>query len=105
MQYVSTGGLFIEHTITYLSLLQIQTKSTTYFYIEVHSTCFEGMKKTPPNNEFNSQYGDSENYVRPMWRGRDSVISITPIIKEEEYLEQQHLLLLIKSQESDEPYG
>ncbi len=33
------------------------------------------------------------------------MVSIQPIVKEEEYLEQQHLLLIIKSLESDEPYG
>ena len=84
--------------------MQIQTNSKTYFYIEVHSTCFEGLRKTPPNNEW-APAQDSDAHVRPVWCSRDSVIRIAPIIKEQGYLEQQHLLLLIKSQESDEPYG
>ena len=32
-------------------------------------------------------------------------VQIKPIVTEQEYLEQQHLLFMLKSQESDEPYG
>ncbi|XP_064394235.1 phosphatidylinositol 3,4,5-trisphosphate 5-phosphatase 2-like [Halichondria panicea] len=83
---------------------RIQTNSKTHFYIELHSACFEGLRKSPPNNDW-AQVQDSETYVRPVWRARDPAVSIQPIVKEEEYLEQQHLLLIIKSQESDEPYA
>ncbi len=93
------------HALTYACFYtQIQTNSKTYFYIEVRSPCFEGLRKTPPNNDY-VQVQDSDTYVRPVWRSKEPVISIQPIVKEEEYLEAQHLLLLIKSQESDEPYG
>jgi len=82
---------------------KVQTSSRTYFYIEFHSTCFEGVVKSAPNNDWINVL--EEPYVKPVWCGRERVAKIRPIVTEQEYLEQQHLLFMFKSQESDEPYA
>ena len=47
--------------------------------------------------------GDSDPW--PIWKTREPLAFIRPIITEEAYLEQQHVLVMLKSQEGDEPYG
>ena len=84
---------------------QIQTSSKTNFYIEVHSACFEGVVRSTPNNDWTASGDDSDNYTQPVWKTSGPVLTINPIIKEQEYLEQQHLLLILKSQEGDEAYA
>lgn len=82
---------------------KIQTSSRTYFYIELYSTCFEGVVRSSPNNDWLEDL--SENYVRPTWCGREHTAKVKPILPEQDFLEQQHVLVMLKSQESDEPYA
>ncbi len=52
---------------------KIQTNSRTYFYVEVHSTCFEGAHKSGPNNE---AIDPMDGFVRPVWCGRDPILKV-----------------------------
>ena len=84
---------------------QIQTSSKTNFYIEVHSACFEGVVRSAPNNDWSSSIEEPDNYTQPMWKTSGPVLQIRPIITDQEYLEQQHLLLMLKSLDGDEAYA
>ncbi len=85
---------------------RIATTSKTLFYMEFYSPCFEGTIKTTPNNDFRVFNDDSsESCTWPVWKTNNSLAVIRPIVTEEEYLEQQHLLVMLKGQEGDEPYG
>ena len=82
---------------------KIATTSKTNFYIEFFSSCSEGLKRTGANNDWRHVSGESDPW--PIWKSREPLALIRPIITEENYLEQQHLLVMFKSQEGDEPYG
>lgn len=82
---------------------RIATTSKTYFVIELYSACFEGVIKTAPNNDWKVNNNSSD--ALPVWKGQEPLAAITPIATEEAYLEQQHILMLLKSLEGDEPYG
>ncbi|CAI8000462.1 Phosphatidylinositol 3,4,5-trisphosphate 5-phosphatase 2 [Geodia barretti] len=81
---------------------KIQTSSKTSFFVEIYSNCFEGVQRGSVNDEWiDTQAG----YVWPVWCGRDHVFKVPPIVTQLEYLEQQHILILLKSTESDESYA
>ena len=67
--------------------------------------CFEGVVRSVPNNDWIPSSADSDNYTQPVWKTSGPVLTIRPIITDQEYLEQQHLLLILKSQEGDEAYA
>ena len=92
------------HIVVKQCSARIATNSKTNFYMEFYSPCFEGTVKTVSNNDW-KQLSDSETYACPVWNSRDSLANIKPIFTEEAYLEEQHLLVMLKSQEGDEPYG
>ncbi len=104
---VSTSGLMSKNKnpliIIHNCNAKIATSSRTTFYIEFFSTCAEGMTCTAANNDWKHVSGESD--IWPVWKASDPLTSIRPIITEEAYLEQQHLLVMLKSQEGDEPYG
>jgi hypothetical protein len=75
------------------------------FYIEIHSECFEGVVRSVPNNDWMPSTSDIDNYTQPLWKTSVPMLTIKPIIMDQEYLEQQHLLLIFKSQEGDEAYA
>ena len=54
---------------------KIQTSSKTYFYIELMATCFEGVVKTAPNNDWLSCV-EGDQYVKPVWRSREAVAKV-----------------------------
>uniref|UniRef100_A0A663M112 phosphatidylinositol-3,4,5-trisphosphate 5-phosphatase n=1 Tax=Athene cunicularia TaxID=194338 RepID=A0A663M112_ATHCN len=77
----------------------LKTKSQTKFYIEFHSSCLEGFVK--------SQEGENEdgNEGELVVKFVDALPKLTPIISDPEYLLDQHILISIKSSDSDESYG
>ncbi|NXT82126.1 SHIP1 phosphatase, partial [Zapornia atra] len=77
----------------------LKTKSQTKFYIEFHSTCLESFVK--------SQEGENEdgNEGELVVKFVDALPKLTPIISDPEYLLDQHILISIKSSDSDESYG
>ncbi|XP_053316907.1 phosphatidylinositol 3,4,5-trisphosphate 5-phosphatase 1 isoform X2 [Spea bombifrons] len=76
----------------------LHTKSHTKFYIEFHSSCLENMVKSPESEDQESDNG--------MLVVKFGVLpKLTPIISDPEYLLDQHLLVCIKSYDTDESYG
>ncbi|XP_055579192.1 phosphatidylinositol 3,4,5-trisphosphate 5-phosphatase 1 isoform X1 [Falco cherrug] len=77
----------------------LKTKSQTKFYIEFHSSCLESFVK--------SQEGENEdgNEGELVVKFTDALPKLTPIISDPEYLLDQHILISVKSSDSDESYG
>ncbi|NXS56904.1 SHIP1 phosphatase, partial [Brachypteracias leptosomus] len=77
----------------------LKTKSQTKFYIEFHSSCLESFVK--------SQEGENEdgNEGELVVKFVDALPKLTPIISDPEYLLDQHILISVKSSDSDESYG
>ncbi|NWR78430.1 SHIP1 phosphatase, partial [Centropus unirufus] len=94
-KYVDSQGE-IEFLHCYATL---KTKSQTKFYIEFHSSCLESFVK--------SQEGENEdgNEGELVVKFVDALPKLTPIISDPEYLLDQHILISIKSSDSDESYG
>ncbi|XP_075057841.1 phosphatidylinositol 3,4,5-trisphosphate 5-phosphatase 1 isoform X2 [Mixophyes fleayi] len=76
----------------------LHTKSHTKFYIEFHSSCLENIVKS---SEAEDQEGDNGILVVKF----KVIPKLTPIISDLEYLLDQHLLICIKSSDTDESYG
>uniref|UniRef100_H0ZAK0 phosphatidylinositol-3,4,5-trisphosphate 5-phosphatase n=1 Tax=Taeniopygia guttata TaxID=59729 RepID=H0ZAK0_TAEGU len=76
----------------------LKTKSQTKFYIEFHSSCLESFVK--------SQEGENEdgNEGELVVKFVEALPKLTPIISDPEYLLDQHILISIKSSDSDESY-
>lgn len=92
------------HIVVLNCSAKIATSSKASFYMEFFSSCFEGTVKTQPNDDFNASSDSS--YTCPVWKTMGlPLANIKPIVTEEGYLEQQHVLIMLKSQEGDEPYG
>ncbi|XP_065840685.1 phosphatidylinositol 3,4,5-trisphosphate 5-phosphatase 2-like [Oscarella lobularis] len=95
----------------------IQTSSASPFYLEIHSTCINEPIRSKNSlsqpqragRYFMTQYRRDESngvkYSSPVWGADDFEQKIYPIISAKEYLEQQHLLIAVKSAEGDESYG
>ncbi|XP_010219061.1 PREDICTED: phosphatidylinositol 3,4,5-trisphosphate 5-phosphatase 1 [Tinamus guttatus] len=95
LKYTDSQGE-IEFLHCYATL---KTKSQTKFYIEFHSSCLETFVK--------SQEGENEdgNEGELVVKFIDALPKLTPIISDPEYLLDQHILISIKSSDSDESYG
>ncbi|KAM8952328.1 phosphatidylinositol 3,4,5-trisphosphate 5-phosphatase 1 [Pelodytes ibericus] len=76
----------------------LHTKSHTKFYIEFHSSCLENMVKS---SESEDQEADNGTLVVKF----GVLPKLTPIISDLQYLLDQHLLICIKSSDTDESYG
>ncbi|XP_077390371.1 phosphatidylinositol 3,4,5-trisphosphate 5-phosphatase 1 [Festucalex cinctus] len=74
------------------------TKSKTKFFIEYHSSCLEKSVRTSEGE--NTENSDGSIKV---WFGNQ--VELTPIISDAEYLLDQHILICVKSTDSDESYG
>uniref|UniRef100_A0A8C7YYT6 Inositol polyphosphate-5-phosphatase D n=1 Tax=Oryzias sinensis TaxID=183150 RepID=A0A8C7YYT6_9TELE len=85
----SQGGIQIMNCVAVLL-----TKAKTKFFIEFHSSCLESEITT-----FDLFSGGS--VFQPVCRGT----LLTPIISDPEYLLDQHILICVKSVDSDESYG
>ncbi|XP_077572999.1 phosphatidylinositol 3,4,5-trisphosphate 5-phosphatase 1 [Stigmatopora nigra] len=76
----------------------LRTKSKTKFFIEYHSSCLEKTVRTCEGE--NTDHSDGAIKV---WFGNQ--VELTPIISDAEYLLDQHILICVKSTDSDESYG
>ncbi|XP_031564275.1 phosphatidylinositol 3,4,5-trisphosphate 5-phosphatase 2-like isoform X3 [Actinia tenebrosa] len=85
---------------------KIKTNSKPLFVIEFHSSCLEKMGKSNQNSipGYSKASGNKILYASPEW-GRQVLPKLYPIIPDRDYLQNQHLLLAIKSVDSDESYG
>uniref|UniRef100_A0A8C5LD92 phosphatidylinositol-3,4,5-trisphosphate 5-phosphatase n=1 Tax=Jaculus jaculus TaxID=51337 RepID=A0A8C5LD92_JACJA len=86
----------IEFLTCYATL---KTKSQTKFYLEFHSSCLESFVKSQEGE--NEEGSDGELVVR----FGETLPKLKPIISDPEYLLDQHILISIKSSDSDESYG
>nr|XP_015216796.1 PREDICTED: phosphatidylinositol 3,4,5-trisphosphate 5-phosphatase 1 isoform X2 [Lepisosteus oculatus] len=75
-----------------------KTKSKTKFFIEYHSSCLENFVKSPEGE--NQEHSDESLKVR-----FQTQVELTPIISDPEYLLDQHILICVKSTDSDESFG
>ncbi|KAK3697934.1 hypothetical protein QZH41_013014 [Actinostola sp. cb2023] len=85
----------------------IKTNSKSQFIIEFYSSCLESMEKSKQNSirRAGSVYGQGKiMHAYPSW-GSQVLPTLYPIIPDRNYLEDQHLLLAIKSVDNDESYG
>ncbi|XP_077147164.1 phosphatidylinositol 3,4,5-trisphosphate 5-phosphatase 1 isoform X1 [Ranitomeya variabilis] len=101
-QFVSKNNPGESDVQGYIELLNckatLYTKSHTKFYIEFHSYCLENMVKS---SEAEDQECDSGILIVKF----GVLPKLTPIISDLEYLLDQHLLICIKSSDTDESYG
>ncbi|XP_071999372.1 phosphatidylinositol 3,4,5-trisphosphate 5-phosphatase 1 isoform X2 [Engystomops pustulosus] len=101
-QFVSKNNPGDSDVPGYIELLYckatLHTKSHTKFYIEFHSSCLENMVKS---SEAEDQEGDNGTLIVKF----GALPKLTPIISDLEYLLDQHLLICIKSSDTDESYG
>ncbi|TRY96451.1 hypothetical protein DNTS_027526 [Danionella cerebrum] len=78
-------------------LAELFTKAKTKFFIEFHSSCLEKFVKSPEGE--NQECTNGEIWVRFVRQ-----VELTPIIADPEYLLDEHILICIKSSDSDESY-
>ncbi|XP_060049789.1 phosphatidylinositol 3,4,5-trisphosphate 5-phosphatase 1 isoform X2 [Erinaceus europaeus] len=77
----------------------LKTKSQTKFYLEFHSSCLESFVKSQEGE--NEEGSEGELLVK----FGETLPKLKPIISDPEYLLDQHILISIKSSDSDESYG
>ncbi|XP_068027144.1 LOW QUALITY PROTEIN: phosphatidylinositol 3,4,5-trisphosphate 5-phosphatase 2-like, partial [Melanerpes formicivorus] len=101
-QFVSKKGLSKASEQAYIEFESVEaivkTSSRTKFFIEFYSTCLEEFKKSLEND---SQSSDNINFLKVQW----SLPALKPILSDIEYLQDQHLLLTVKSLDGYESYG
>ncbi|KAJ8256748.1 hypothetical protein COCON_G00189000 [Conger conger] len=104
-QFVSKKGLPKSSEQAYIEFESIEaivkTASRTKFFIEFYSTCLEEYKKSYEND---SQSSDNINFLRVGWTSKQ-LTTLKPILSDIEYLQDQHLLLTVKSLDGYESYG
>ncbi|KAM8853734.1 phosphatidylinositol 3,4,5-trisphosphate 5-phosphatase 2A [Synchiropus picturatus] len=104
-QFVSKKGLPKSSEQAYIEFESIEaivkTASRTKFFIEFYSTCLEEFKKSYEND---SQSSDNVNFLRVGWSSKQ-LTTLKPLLSDIEYLQDQHLLLTVKSLDGYESYG
>ncbi|XP_054020836.1 phosphatidylinositol 3,4,5-trisphosphate 5-phosphatase 2 [Dryobates pubescens] len=104
-QFVSKKGLSKASEQAYIEFESVEaivkTSSRTKFFIEFYSTCLEEFKKSLEND---SQSSDNINFLKVQWSSRQ-LPTLKPILSDIEYLQDQHLLLTVKSLDGYESYG
>ncbi|KAK6296205.1 hypothetical protein J4Q44_G00339180 [Coregonus suidteri] len=79
----------------------VSKKVKTALFIEFYSTCLEEFKKSYEND---SQSSDNVNFLRVGWSNKQ-LTTLKPLLSEIEYLQDQHMLLTVKSLDGYESYG
>ncbi|XP_078403710.1 phosphatidylinositol 3,4,5-trisphosphate 5-phosphatase 2A-like isoform X1 [Cetorhinus maximus] len=79
----------------------VKTTCKTKFFIEFHSSCLEEFKKSLDNG---TQLCIKHGFLRVEWAAHQLPM-LSPILSDIEYLQDQHLLLTIKSTDGYESYG
>uniref|UniRef100_A0A8C7G089 phosphatidylinositol-3,4,5-trisphosphate 5-phosphatase n=1 Tax=Oncorhynchus kisutch TaxID=8019 RepID=A0A8C7G089_ONCKI len=102
-QFVSKKGTSSEQAYIEFENIEaiVKTASRTKFFIEFYSTCLEEFKKSYEND---SQSSDNVNFLRVGWTNKQ-LTTLKPLLSEIEYLQDQHLLLTVKSLDGYESYG
>uniref|UniRef100_A0A672M7P0 phosphatidylinositol-3,4,5-trisphosphate 5-phosphatase n=1 Tax=Sinocyclocheilus grahami TaxID=75366 RepID=A0A672M7P0_SINGR len=102
-QFVSKKGTSSEQAYIEFENIEaiVKTASRTKFFIEFYSTCLEEFKKSYEND---TQSSDNVNFLRVGWTSKQ-LTTLKPILSDIEYLQDQHLLLTVKSLDGYESYG
>ncbi|XP_064413051.1 phosphatidylinositol 3,4,5-trisphosphate 5-phosphatase 2A [Latimeria chalumnae] len=104
-QFVSKKGLQKSSEQAYIEFENIEaivkTASRTKFFIEFYSTCLEEFTKS---YESDMQSSDNINFLKVGWSSRQ-LPTLRPLLSDIEYLQDQHLLLTVKSMDGYESYG
>ncbi|XP_061876297.1 phosphatidylinositol 3,4,5-trisphosphate 5-phosphatase 2-like [Colius striatus] len=104
-QFVSKKGLSKASEQAHIEFESIEaivkTSSRSKFFIEFYSTCLEEFKKSFEND---AQSSDNINFLKVQWSARQ-LPTLKPILSDIEYLQDQHLLLSVKSLDGYESYG
>ncbi|KAM9849589.1 inositol polyphosphate phosphatase-like 1b isoform 2-T2 [Aulostomus maculatus] len=79
----------------------VKTASKEKFFIELHSSCLEETRRSSEND---SQSCDVPGFLRLAWSFKQ-LPKLLPIRSDMEYLQDQHLLLSVKSCDGFESYG
>ncbi|KAI3351631.1 hypothetical protein L3Q82_020466 [Scortum barcoo] len=79
----------------------VKTASKAKFFIEFHSTCLEETRRSSEND---SQSCDVPGFLKLGWSLKQ-LPKLLPIMSDMEYLQDQHLLLSVKSCDGFESYG
>ncbi|XP_068445748.1 inositol polyphosphate phosphatase-like 1b [Clinocottus analis] len=79
----------------------VKTASKAKFFIEFHSSCLEETRRSSEND---SQGCDVPRFLKLGWSFKQ-LPKLLPIMSDMEYLQDQHLLLSVKSCDGFESYG
>ncbi|XP_053285374.1 inositol polyphosphate phosphatase-like 1b isoform X1 [Pleuronectes platessa] len=79
----------------------VKTASKAKFFIEFHSTCLEETRRSSEND---SQSCDVPGFLKLGWSFKQ-LPKLLPVLSDMEYLQDQHLLLSVKSCDGFESYG
>ncbi|XP_027865120.1 inositol polyphosphate phosphatase-like 1b [Xiphophorus couchianus] len=79
----------------------VKTASKSKFFIEFHSSCLE---ETQRSSENNLQSCDVPGFLKLGWTCKQ-LPKLIPVVSDLEYLQDQHLLLSVKSCDGYESYG
>uniref|UniRef100_A0A4W5NL16 phosphatidylinositol-3,4,5-trisphosphate 5-phosphatase n=1 Tax=Hucho hucho TaxID=62062 RepID=A0A4W5NL16_9TELE len=79
----------------------VKTASKAKFFIEFHSSCLEEIRRSMEND---SQSCDVPGFLKLGWSPKQ-LPKLLPIVSDMEYLQDQHLLLSVKSCDGFESYG
>uniref|UniRef100_A0A8C7M8G3 phosphatidylinositol-3,4,5-trisphosphate 5-phosphatase n=1 Tax=Oncorhynchus kisutch TaxID=8019 RepID=A0A8C7M8G3_ONCKI len=79
----------------------VKTASKAKFFIEFHSSCLEEIRRSVEND---SQSCEVPGFLKLGWSPKQ-LPKLLPIVSDMEYLQDQHLLLSVKSCDGFESYG
>eukprot|EP00105_Crassostrea_gigas_P035660 XP_019919808.1 PREDICTED: phosphatidylinositol 3,4,5-trisphosphate 5-phosphatase 2 isoform X4 [Crassostrea gigas] len=89
--------------VFYQVVAQVKTCCKQYFYLEFHSTCLADVVSSQANTSF--QQHKTGFYTCPVW-DKKQIPELRPLFGDEEYLGEQHILIAVRSRDSDnECYG
>ncbi|XP_006819144.1 phosphatidylinositol 3,4,5-trisphosphate 5-phosphatase 2A-like [Saccoglossus kowalevskii] len=78
--------------------------SNNKYCLEFRSNCMEGKQKSKANREWVTGSGLHDSSARPRWSSKE-IPELIPAIPDYEYLEDQHIFVAVKSEDSDEYFG
>ncbi|KAK3094659.1 hypothetical protein FSP39_004619 [Pinctada imbricata] len=82
---------------------QVKTCCKQYFQLEFHSTCLPEVGQSKPNNKFVEH--KTGFYTCPTWE-KKQLPELQPLFGDQDYLEEQHILIAVRSRDGDnECYG
>ncbi|XP_072180277.1 phosphatidylinositol 3,4,5-trisphosphate 5-phosphatase 1-like [Diadema setosum] len=96
-----TPGVKIAFTAVDATI--ITSACSSKFYLEFFSTCLE-VKSVKSGHNYLCNQNNTYKETKPSW-SKEQLPKLSPIVSDMEYLEEQFVLVAIKSEDSDESYG